>query len=213
MSITEYHLALFGHVLVVVYLLGADLGRLYLARLGSVDGIGMEPLRVLTQGVLWLGSATNLALILILPAGISVGAALGAYQIMHPAYLVGTWAVAAVWALVSILADRLEGRSWRIADIVLRLILAPGFFYDGAIVFLGTSQTVDARWLASKIALYGLLILISVPLRWIGFGLRTAVANGDAGGIQAALSRLGLPTLLGWIVILLAAWFGVAKPF
>ena len=209
----EYSLALFAHVLVVVYLLGADLGRLYLARAGTADNIGLEPLQLAARGVLWLSSAINLALILILPAGISLGAALGAYKIMHPAYFIGTWAVAGVWALVSILADRLESRSLRITDVVLRLLLAPGFLYDGAIVFTGTSETVDAKWLASKIALYGLLILLSVPLRWIGFGLRTAVAKNDIHGIQTRLSWMKLPILLGWIIIFLAAWFGVAKPF
>lgn len=209
----EYSLALFAHVLVVVYLLGADLGRLYLARAGTADNIGLEPLQLAARGVLWLSSAINLALILILPAGISLGAALGAYKIMHPAYFIGTWAVAGVWALVSILADRLESRSLRITDVVLRLLLAPGFLYDGAIVFTGTSETVDAKWLASKIALYGLLILLSVPLRWIGFGLRTAVAKNDTHGIQTRLSWMKLPILLGWIIIFLAAWFGVAKPF
>lgn len=210
---SDYHLALFAHVLVVVYLLGADLGRLYLARLGATGNIAPEPLRLAARGVLWLGSATNLALILILPAGIALGSALGAYRILHPGYLVGTWIVAGVWALVSVLADRLERRSFRIADIALRVILAPGFFYDGAIVFAGTSATVDAQWLASKIALYGLLILLSAPLRWIGFGLRTAVATDDSPAIQSALTRMSLPILSGWVVILLAAWFGVAKPF
>ena len=148
-----YNLSLFAHVLVVVYLLGADLGRLYLARLGTAGQLDPAALQLAARGALWLGSATNLALIAILPAGISVGAALGAYQIMHPAYLVATWAVAGVWALLSIVADRSSNRSWHIADVVLRLLLAPGFLYDGIIVFLGISATVDAHWLAAKIAL------------------------------------------------------------
>lgn len=208
----EYSLALFAHVLVVVYLLGADLGRLYLVRVGTAKGIGPEPLRLAARGVLWLGSATNLALILILPAGISVGAALGAYRIMHPAYFIATWVVAGVWALISVLADRMESRGLHITDVAFRLLLAPGFIYDGAIVFAGTSETVDAKWLASKIALYGVLIFMSAPLRWFGFSLRRAVANNDAYSTQTQLSKMVLPIWLGWIVILLAVWFGIAKP-
>jgi hypothetical protein len=209
----EYSLALFAHVLVVVYLLGADLGRLYLARVGTAENIGLESLQLAARGVLWLSSATNLALVLILPAGISLGAALGAYKIMHPAYFYGTWAVAGVWALISISADRVASRALRITDVVFRLLLAPGFIYDGVIVFTGTSETVDAKWLASKIALYGLLIFMSVPMRWVGFGLRTALASNDVDGIQKRLAWMNVPILLGWIVILLAVWFGVAKPF
>jgi hypothetical protein len=209
----DYSLALFAHVLIVIYLLGADLGRLYLVRLGAAGNVGPESRRLAAKGVLWVGSVTNLALILILPAGITLGSALGVYRILHPAYFVGTWIVAGVWALVTILADRLDSRPLHIADIVLRLILAPGFIYDGAIVFAGTSETVDAKWLASKIALYGLLIFLSVPLRWLGFSLRTAMVADDPPGIQAALSKMSLPILSGWAIILLATWFGVAKPF
>jgi hypothetical protein len=210
---SDYHLALMGHVLVVVYLLGADLGRLYLARTGSRAEVAPEALRMAGRGVVWLGSATNLALILLLPAGVSLGAAMGAFEILNAGWLAGTWVVAAVWATVSLLADRLQSRSLRIADIVIRVLLAPGFIYDAAIVFTGTSQTVEAHWLALKIGLYGLLILLSIPLRWTSFALQTAMAANQMRQIQSASARLGLPILAGWIVILLAVWLGVAKPY
>ncbi len=213
---TSYSVALFMHVLVVVYLLGADLGRAYLARLGSAAQATGESRQLAARGVLWLGSATNLALVLILPVGVSLGAELGVYRILSPTWLVATWIVAGLWMLVSVLADRFAARSRRhglcVADIVLRLIFAPGFIYDGAIVFAGTSATVDAKWLATKLILFGVLILITIPSRWIGFGLRHAVASEDAAGIQVALSRLTLPLIMAWGVILVAAWFGVAKP-
>lgn len=215
MSMTAYNFSLFAHVLVVVYLLGADLGRAYLARLGAAAGATEESQRLAARGVLWLGSATNLGLVLILPVGVSLGAALGVYRIAHPAWLIGTWVVAGLWILLSVWADRSAGSSQRrigIADVAFRLMLAPGFIYDGAIVFAGTSQTVDAKWLAFKLILFGLLILISIPSRWIGFGLRRALASEDSVGIQTALSHMRLPMVLGWAAILLAGWFGVAKP-
>ena len=208
----EYNLALFAHIVVVVYLLGADLGRLYLANLGAGHAGDAGVRRMAAHGVLWLGSATNLALILILPAGISLGSALGVYQILNPAYLVATWMVAGVWALVSIFAERLNKRSLRIADVVLRAVLAPGFIYDGVVVFLGSSGTVEAHWLAWKLILYGLLILVSIPVRWNGFAVHAALAHSDGPAIGVALSRMRLPIFFAWFVIFLAAWFGVAKP-
>ena len=212
---TAYSFALFAHILVVVYLLGADLGRVYLARLGAFGNLGGDALQLAARGVLWLGSATNLALVLILPAGISLGGALGVYRIVSPAWLAATWVVAGIWALLSILADRAarvsERRALPIADIVFRLILVPGFLYDGASTFIGTSQTVDAKWLALKVMLYGLLILISGVTRWVGFGLHRALANNDPERVRSALRSLLSPLLLGWVVILLAAWFGVSK--
>jgi hypothetical protein len=213
--LTAYAFALFAHVVAVVYLLGADLGRVYLARRGALADISDAGRELAARGVLWLGSATNLALMLILPVGVTLGGVLGVYRIISPAWLAATWAVAGFWLLLSILADRSAGvaeRRWpRIGEMVFRLILAPGFFYDGGIGLLGTSQTVEAKWLAVKIMLFGLLILLSIPTRWLGFGLRHAVVVGDAQGVRRALGRMVLPILLSWAVILVAAWFGVAK--
>nr|MDJ0929312.1 hypothetical protein [Gammaproteobacteria bacterium] len=81
----SYSLALFLHVIVVVYLLGTDLGRLYLARVGA-DGVTAPESRLMAARACgWLGSMTNLALIMILPAGISVGVAMGVYTLSHTA--------------------------------------------------------------------------------------------------------------------------------
>ena len=214
--IEAYPVALFAHVLVVVYLLGADLGRVYLARRGAAANIAEEARSLAAGGVAWLGSATNFALVLILPIGVSLGGVLGVYRILSPGWLVATWLVALLWALLSIASDRSaslgHGRGLWFADIALRLILAPGFLYDGAIVFLGTSLTVDAEWLAAKLMLFGLLILVTIPSRWAGFEVRRALVTGDQTALEKALNRLTWPLVVGWIVILWAAWFGVAKP-
>ena len=216
---TSYSLALFLHVIVVVYLLGADLGRLYLARIGA-DGATPPDSRLLAaRAVGWLGSVTNLSLIMILPAGVSVGVALGAYQLSHPAWLVATWIVALLWAALSFGADRAAsgsaGRLLSISDVILRLVLGPGFIYDATLVFAGTARTVDADWLGAKIGLYSLLILASIPIRMAGFRIRRrlAVVGPDtAHELSAALKSLQNPTVFAWIVIIAAAWLGVAKP-
>lgn len=225
----NYTAALFGHVLVVVYLLGSDLGRLLLARAGAAAGSSADTRLAAARTVTVLGSVTGTALILILPAGISLAGALGVYRIVSPSWLVATWVVAAAWLLLSLAADRaasqpVGGRGLLLADGVARFVIGAGHLYDGAIAWAGTSQTVDAPWLAAKITLYGLLILLSIPIRRAGFAVRreTALLAATGSGqtadadafdrLGAALGRLPPPVIGSWLLILAAAWMGVAKP-
>ncbi len=215
-AVSSYSGALFAHVLLVVYMLGADLGRAYVAHIGSSLETDPPARWLATRVAVWLGSATNIALVLMLPAGVSLGAVLGVYEITSTGWLVATWVVTIVWLLISIGAERAartsKKRHVEIADMVVRLLIAPGYVYDGAIVFQGASQTVQAEWLGSKIILYGLLILVSIPVRWLSFDLIRASTTDDAAAAARKLGQLRMPIAASWVLILLAAWFGVAKP-
>jgi len=221
----SYPLALFAHIIVVVYLLGADLGRACVAGLGAGATASAQARLLAARATLWLGSVTNAALILILPAGISLAAALGVYQVSSPGWLTATWIVSAGWLALSVAADRSAGHpggggGLAVADAVARLIIGAGHVYDGAIAFAGTSTTVEAWWLAGKIALYGLLIIATIPVRRAGFAIRREAAllgavpddSGASARLGAALARLRTPLLSGWTLILLAAWLGSTKP-
>ncbi len=224
MLANSYTVALYAHVLVVVYLLGADLGRLLLARAGAAAGASPDTQLAAARTVSTLGSVTGTALILILPAGISLAGALGVYRIISPAWLISTWLVTGAWLLLSVAADRAAGNraggGLLLADGFTRFVIGAGHVYDGAIAFAGTSQTVEAGWLATKITLFGVLILLSIPVRRAGFAVRRetallALGPGDAaaaGRLRAALARLTVPVLGSWLLILAAAWAGVAKP-
>jgi hypothetical protein len=225
LAANTYTVALYAHVLIVVYLLGADLGRLLLARAGAAAGASPDTQLAAARTVSTLGSVTGTALILILPAGISLAGALGAYRIISPAWLIATWLVTAAWLLLSVATDRAAARpagggGLLLADGITRFVIGAGHLYDGAIAFAGTSQTVEAGWLATKITLFGVLILLSIPVRRAGFAVRREAAllalqpaDAAAGGrLRAALGRLPLPVLASWLLILAAAWAGVAKP-
>lgn len=224
-GMNTYPLALFAHILVVVYLLGADLGRLYLGRLGAAQGTPAPVRLAAARGVLSLGSITDAALVLILPAGVSLGAALGVFLIVGPVWLAATWLVTAAWLALSIGATVAAGRPGggrrlALTDTIFRIAMGGGQIYDGAIALLGTNVSVEARWLGLKILLFGLLILLSIPIRRAGFAIRRAIADLDAvaddssatAQLHAACARLPVPIITGWLVILVAAWMGVAKP-
>lgn len=221
-----YGIALFCHVIVVVYLLGADLGRVYLARSGAAAGMAAPARALAARVTLGLGSVTNAALILILPAGISVGVALGAFHTSTRWWFAVTMLVSLAWLALSIAADRAAaspggGRGLARADTVLRVIMGAGNILDGALVFAGTSRTVEAWWLGGKLVAYGLLILLGIPARLSGFRLARELARLEAAPdddaastrLGSALARLPLPLTVPWLVIGFAAWLGAAKPF
>ncbi|MEO8224085.1 MAG: hypothetical protein ABI661_04720 [Gammaproteobacteria bacterium] len=111
-----YTIALYTHLLVVVYLLGADLGRLLLARTALAGNTPVAALQTVARTVTALGSVTSAALILLLPAGVSLAAAMGVYRISNPSWLIATWLVATAW----------------LADGLARFVIGAGHLYDGA---------------------------------------------------------------------------------
>lgn len=224
-AVDAYTVALLAHILVVVYLLGADLGRLYLGRLGAARDTAAPARLAAARGVVWLGSITDAALVLILPVGVSLGAALGVFRVVSPGWLTATWLVSAAWLALSVAATVAAGRPGggrRLAqaDSLFRLVMGAGQVYDGVNALLGTSVAVEARWLGTKLVLFGLLIIGSIPARRAGFAIRASLAQLDAvpgdyaadARLAAACSRLTAPVIAGWLVILAAAWLGVAKP-
>lgn len=220
-----YTTALFAHIIVVAYLLGADLGRIYLAYVGAAPGTAPSARLTAARGVLWLGSVTSTALVLILPVGVSLGAALGVFRVVSPAWMVATWLVTAAWLALALAADLAAGRPGggrrlELADTGFRLVMGAGQIYDGATALLGSSVAVDARWLGMKILIFGLLILLSIPARRAGFALRRNLVALDAAPNDATASarlasecaRVPLPVMASALAIVIAAWMGVARP-
>ncbi|MEO8445262.1 MAG: hypothetical protein ABI567_09685 [Gammaproteobacteria bacterium] len=224
-ALNTYAISLYAHILVVVYLLGADLGRVYLARLGGAPGASPDARLLAARGVLFLGTVNSVALILILPAGVSLAASSGTYRMLLPTWLAATWVVTGAWLALTLAADRATGtagggRLLAGLDTLVRLALGLGNLYDGALGFAGRSVTVGDDWFAGKLTLYGLLILVSIPVRHRSFGLRRelrllGLVADDATAAErlaSGLARLSLPIVLGWALILGAAWLGAAKP-
>jgi hypothetical protein len=221
-ALNTYVAALFAHVVVVTYLLGADLGRLYLARLGAAPGVSPPARATAARGSLWLAAVNNAALVSILPAGVSLGASLGVFRIVSETWYLATWLIAGSWLALSFAADRAAahagaGGALPRADLGFRLLMGAGQVYDGVIALAGTNVSVEARWLGVKIFAYGLLILVSIPARHAGFAMRreaAGLAADEAGADRLArvCARVTLPVVAGWLLVLVAAWMGVAKP-
>lgn len=219
----SYPLALFLHIVIVACLLGADLGRLYLARAGAAPATEPTARLLAVRAVLWLGAIGDIALILIFPAGFQLATTLDAYRIDSPAWRLAPWLLPAVLLVLTVAADRGVsraggGRAVGTAETVARAVVGAGQVWDGAsVIFLGMTHMVEARWLAAKLSIYGVLLLVSIVTRRAVLQLRRAMAAPDpAGSVGAALApafgRLQAALLASGILVLMIAWLGTAKP-
>lgn len=215
-----YSLALFSHLLVVILLLGTDPGRLYLTRRGAVATTPPAARNLAAWGVLWSGRISGVALILIIPLGFWLGSLLGAYRIDSPAWRVVPWLLPGALLALMLAADRVANqpdgtRFFAHTESVVRMVFGVGQIWDGfSVIFLDMTHMVEAHWLAAKLSIYGLLLLLSIPVRQTEIQLRRELAANQAvgAGLEKHLQRLGLPVATSWFLVLLAAWLGTAKP-
>lgn len=218
-----YTLSLYAHLLVFVYLLGTDLGRWYLARAGATLTLPRETRVLAVRGVLALGTVTDIALIIIYPIGFLLASSLNAYHISSPAWRLVPFLLPALLIVTTLAANfaasRLRGGMWLAnTDGIFRAVFGAGLLWDGAsVIFFDMTHMVEARWLAAKFLIYGVLMLVSIPVRRAAFHLRRALASAsamddDREPFIKALKSLPVPLLLGWAMILLAAWLGTAQP-
>ena len=218
-----YALSRYAHVLVVVYLLGTDLGRWYFARAGATPSLSHKTRAFAARGVLALGTVTDIALIVIFPIGFLLASSLDAYHISNPAwrpvpYLLPALLIVTTFA-ANFAASRPQDGKWLAnTDGIVRAVIGAGQVWDGVSV-LGFHMThmVEARWLAAKLVVYGILLLLSIPVRQAAFRLRRELSGAPLTAETGepfvyALSALTVPMLVGWALILVASWLGIAQP-
>jgi hypothetical protein len=209
------------HVLVLVYWLGGDLGAFYAS---TVLTDRARPTAARAMAGVMLGHvdmAPRTALIASMPTGVSLIALNGWWPL--PVWMVaGVWAGSLLWiALVWWLHLRhvAPGHPLRTLDLALRWIalLKLVWLASGIAVPFGPLPLFLALKLAILAAAIGCGLLIRRMLRPFGpaFG---ALAAGTAGEAEEAvigqcLARARPVVLVLWLLLLAAAWLGIAQPF
>ncbi len=219
-----YEFTNFAHIVAFSYILAADL-PVYLAL-----RIAMRPNQVSAAGIFaayvakWTGAIAGLALIALLPLGVVLGVTLGVYDLADPSWLTATWGVACVWLILFAAAEFLTGTWGRrlfVSETAFRFLMGLGNIYDGFIGLLGNSGQTNAPWLATKILIYGVVLLLSSLSRWRMRSVRYAVMESnynlssitpDTEGAFSARS-IDHTILITTFLVLTAAWLGMSKPY
>ncbi len=216
-------LAHFLHVIAFAYILAAELPVYFAVRMALSGDQGNAVPSMIPRLVKWISALTGGALIVMLPLGIVMGVSMGWHDLAGPGWLTATWTVTVIWLLLLITAESITGQWGRrlfLVETVWRVIAGLGNVYDGVVGYMGTGQT-RADWLAVKILIFGLLLVISAWVRWrmrpARYALLDSVSSGTpptlSGSAGASLKIMGPVVVLTTILVAIAAWMGVNKPF
>ena len=212
----------FLHVLVFAVIVGIELPALYALRLAGGPS-GSQATRSLAVRVKRYADAVSaIMLVLLLPLGVQIATDLGVYTLMSSSWLIATWVVGLVWLAIALMseltgASKLAQRIYKF-ECVLRIVIGLGNVYDAVVGFTGDGM-IQTNWLAAKVLLFGLILVVSGWIRWQTRAVRFASVDAAAGTgpdprqLIATLRRAqwGSHSILA--MVLIAAYLGTAKPW
>ncbi|MYE48909.1 MAG: hypothetical protein F4X96_05700 [Gammaproteobacteria bacterium] len=212
----------FLHVLVFAVIVGIELPALYALRMAGGPA-GNQATRSMAVCVKRYADAVSaIMLVLLLPLGVQIATELGVYTLMSSGWLIATWVVGLVWLAIALMSELTGASTWaqRIYNIecVLRIVIGLGNVYDAVVGFTGEGM-IQTNWLAAKVLLFGLILVVSGWIRWQTRVVRFASVDAAAGKgpdpqqLIATLRRAqwGSHSILA--MVLIAAYLGTAKPW
>ena len=213
MQIDPYKLVAFFHVVLFAYWLGADLGVFLCGRVSRSKGVSDE-VRKAVRGISELiDMGPRTAAVLMVPVGITLSTQYGVP--IGGGGLAVVWVVALLW-LATVWTFYFRGNDplgrmvWKI-DMVIRATLMLAFLAAGA-SSLSADWPVSDRWLAAKFIVFGLILLDGIWLRLILLRMQK-IASGQIAGSTPPRRVLMCAVLLIWVLVTIAAFLGVVKPF
>lgn len=203
------------HILVFVYWLGGDLGVFYASTIltdtkTSPQG-RIAAARVLAQ----VDMAPRTAMILTLPTGLTV-ATLTGYLKFSGTILTLVWVFGLVWltlAWIIHLKHLPPSSVWRKADLGVRALLI-------VMLLLAAASGVTPLFLSLKLAILAITIVLGLLIRRalapFGRAFGQMVATGPTPQtdhiIATCLNRSRPAVICIWVLLLIAALIGIAKP-
>jgi hypothetical protein len=209
MTIDPYRLVVFLHVLLFAYWLGSDLGVFICGLYARKPGATPQAQLALREAGVLIDMAPRTCLVLMAPVGLTLASRYGSPIHGLPLALIWVAALAWLWLVWQVHwkhAHPLGKLLWRI-DFAVRAAVMAGFVGFGAFC-LATGGPIAGRWLATKILLFGLIILAGIIVRILL--LAPAVAAPAPSGQRSLIRQV---VFVIWGLVAAIAFLGVAKPF
>jgi hypothetical protein len=215
-SVDPYKIVVFLHILLFAYWLGSDLGVFVCSMVGRSQKLSEDQRRGLREAGDLIDMAPRTCLVLMVPVGLTLAANYGS-PIQGAAALTAVWVAGLAW-LWLVWQVHLQHNStlgklfWKI-DFAVRSLVMAGFVGFGAWC-LATGGPIADRWLATKMVLFGLIILCGIVVRIMLLSLRPA-PPAQAVAAAAPIAGAGIRNVVFviWGLVAVTAFIGVAKPF
>lgn len=219
-----YDVLHYGHILAFALIIGVEVPSLYALHVASNPNTSAAARTMAIQVRRWTYALGGLVLVSFLPLGVTIAIELGVYTLTAQVFLTATWVIAGVW-LALLIGAEVTGNSTLTrrlytTEIWARFIIGLGNLYDGVVGFLGTGMT-QTNWLATKLVLFGLVLMVSAVLRWHTRPVRFAdldggLPPGDGADVTALIETLQHTRWMSYAIVfmvLVAGWMGSIKPF
>ncbi len=218
MYIDPYSIVLFVHLLLFAYWLGSDLGVMINSIYGNEAGLtGNARAKIRAAGDL-IDMAPRTCLVLMVPVGITLASRWGLN--VSAMELLGVWVFGFAWLWLVWMVHWRHGSPsmmtfWKI-DFGIRFVVSLAFLAAG-IAGLATSWPVPSAWLAMKMFLFGVLIMLGVIVRILLLinppKPAPVVKEGEPSEGLPFWTGLRLVVFAIWILVAVMAFIGLTKPF
>ena len=213
----------FIHVALFVYAIGGDIAVYYIGKYLVRDDLGLDERLRVRDIRLIVDMSARTSLVLLLAVGFTLAVPYNS-PITGP-WLVLFWFADLAWLIlvwiIHLQRGTTLGNRLRRIDILLRYAVAAVMIGFGSYCLYAGSP-ISAHWLATKIILYGVIILNGIWIRTIIVRWQGAFELVRAGGeervrgerlmkeIQAMTDRAAFSI---WVLVMLMALIGEMKPF
>lgn len=212
----------FLHILVFAVIIGIELPALYALRMAGGPSGNQATRSMAVRVKRYADAVSAIMLVLLLPLGVQIASQLGMWTLSSSVWLYATWAVGLAWLAIAVIAEAggasIRARRIYKTECVLRIIIGLGNVYDAVSTFMGGGM-IQSNWLAAKVLLFGLILVVSGWIRWQTQAVRFAsfdAAAGTAAGSRQLIATIrraqwGSHSILA--MALIAAYLGTAKPW
>jgi len=218
----SYYLVKLAHILLFVYWLGGDIGVFHSAGYVRDAALSRDARATALKILAWIDMIPRYCLVLTLPVGYTLATKLGVVSVAS-GMVIGVWLMAFVWLALVYAVHHYQGRpfgqSLRSIDLLWRIGLVLWLIWVGSQGLRGAGH-IGAPWLAAKLLVFAFLIFCGIMIRVRGAplaqALRELLTSGSTPQHESTIKRNFGRTrpfvLLIWAGLVLAAYFGIAKP-
>ncbi len=210
------------HILMFVFWVGTDMGVMLAARKSTDSRLTLETRLTLVRMALLIELLPRAMWALALPTGVALSRQANLLEISDAGYA-SVWLFTFAWLSISLggahFADRPFGRNLAAANRGIIGVLGGALLLIGAWSYFGAGP-FESRWLASKVAIYGLINLtvlgIEAAFVPVGVAFGRLVVEGSTAPVETAISG-GMRTTMFWVftsytLILIVGCIGIVRP-
>lgn len=223
-----HSIAILFHIVLMTYWLGSDIGVFYASKFAVDPAVSLKGRSVAMKIFSMVDLAPRVTLILMLPSGVTLMAASDFGRDIFSGWpLALAWIGGLIWLGIMLAAffkapakhaNLAHKADWIVRiSVTIGLLLVAGY---ALIVEAPFGVETNPKWLALKVIAYALAIfcgiMIRISLRPFAPAWGKLMETGSTPEVEAAISgsmRRAIPWVYGiWVMVLVAAFFGVFKP-